>query len=346
MLIAKQEYSRIIDINTGDSVWALRFTANDEYLVSGGNASVRVWRVKDGSPVTTLRTKQGPPLKNVECVAVSKDGKFIAAGSIDCDVVVWNATTYKDVFAGKVTGSTSTIQDVDFSPDSTRLISANGDNNTATVWDIAAGKKVHTLSLSHDQSVLAAKYSPQGDRIATATRRSVRVWDSNDGQLLVDVEVGLSPRQGLLWFNSHLYVKTNDSKIRQIDASTGSTISEWSVPSANSCIALPLHGQFIAYATKDNVTLWDTSTHTQHGLILHKSIRPSITFSPNDRLLAIVSQERRVVIKALSLVEVRPCTNKFPFLICTPYTRNWKFGLKTLRLMRGNTVGWRRRRSY
>ena len=293
----KQEYSQTIKIDAGDLVEAVAFTANGEYVVSGGYGGVQVWRVKDGERVATMKAG------HVCYVTVSKDGRFIAAGSLWGDVLVWDGTTYERVFADKIPGD-PTICDVDFSPDSSRLVSANERNNTAIIWGIEACQKVRTFD-HHGQSVQAAKYSPQGDRIATVSYHSVRFWDSNDGQLLVDVKVGLKPWRSLLWFGkSHLLVKDINSKIRQIDASTGSTVSEWSVPHDGlSCIALPQHGKFIAYSTKDNITFWDTLTHTQLGFISRSTERRSIAFSPDHRL-AIVSREKNIIIKTLSLVKV------------------------------------------
>ena len=295
MLIYGQEYSQTIGIGAGDSIEAVAFTANGEYLVGGGLEGVQVWRVKDGERVTTMK------VGGVKCVAVSKNGRFIAAGSWNGDVLVWDGTTYEQVFVVKIQGR-PTIYDVDFSPDSSRLVSANREDCTATICDIAARKKVQTFH--HGSWVLAAKYSPQGDRIATTGPESVHVWDSNDRKLLVDVKVGMDP--WLLWFNNHLFAKTDNSKIKQIDASTGSTISEWSVPPYSlSCIALPQHGRFIAYSTRDNITFWDTSTHTQLALISPTTKTRSIAFSPDDQL-AIVSREKKIIIKTLSLVKVCP----------------------------------------
>ena len=307
----------------------LTFTANGEYLVSGGDEGVRVWRVKDGDRVATMKVKD-----SVGSIAVSKDGRFIAAESLR-DVWVWDATTYEQIFAGH-NESHSFIHDVDFSPDSSHLVSADGGEHTATIWEIAARRKVRTLD--HGQCVYAAKYSPQGGRIATASDESIRVWDSDDGRLLVNVKVGLSPWCGLLWFNNHLFAKTKDSKIGRINASTGSTVSEWSVPhDYDSRIALPQHGQFLAYSTKDNITFWDTSTRTQLGLISRSTSDCSIAFSPSGQHLALVRQ-RKIIIKDVSGVKVCHPLNMLPILICTSYTRSQTFVLKTLRSMRGKII--------
>ena len=328
VLIAGQELSDRIEIDAGGEVRAVTFTANGEYLVSDGPGGVRVWRVKDGERVATMKVEDG-----VHSLAVSKDGRFIAA-ELSNKVLVWDATTYKRIFAGR--NGSEPIWDVDFSPNSARLVSADGGNHTATIWDITARTKVQTLD--HGRSVYAAKYSPQGDRIATASWKSIRVWDSEDGRLLIDVKVGPSPLRGLLWFKNYLFVKTKDSKVKQIDASTGSAVSEWSVPhDDDSQIALPQHGQFLAYSTRDHITFWDTSTRIQLGLIFRSSYGRSIAFSSSGQRLALV-QQRKIIIENVSRVKVRPHLNKFPFLICTSYTRSRTFILKKLRSTRGKTL--------
>ena len=296
VLIFGQGYSQTIEIGASHEVRAVAFTANGECLVSGGFEGVQVWRVKDGEQVATVE------VRDIWSVAVPKDGRFIAAGALWGDVFVWDATTCEQVFAGRIP-DLPTIYAVDFSPDSTRVVSAW--KCTATIWDIAADEEV--CSLGHGQPVFTAKYSPQGNRIATAHPESVQVWDSDDQCLLVDVKAGLEPWRGLLWLgNNHLLIKTIDSKIRQIDASTGSTVSEWPVPyDHDSWIALPQHGQCIARSTKDKITFWDTSTHTQLGLIPRSSENGPIAFSPDDRL-AIVSLEKKIIIKTLSFVKVCP----------------------------------------
>ena len=264
----------------GQNVCPLTFTANGEYLVSSHEKEVRERRVMDGKQVTRLETGS-----DVLSLAASKNGKWIAAGT-EKQMLVWNAGTYEEVLKHEEGNS---IRGVDFSPDSTQLI-AGTDNGTAIVWDLATGKQVQTLH--HQSYVIAAKYSPRGDRIATATfGGSVRVWDSKDGRLLIDIDVKVTPyfNTGLLWSNDHILV-VSDEKIQEFDASTGSKVSEWPVPDADSssCIALPKHKQFIAFSAKHTITFWEISTHNQLPLTLQLPVDiQSIAFSPDDRILAI-----------------------------------------------------------
>ena len=292
------ECSPPIDIDSvrGCNVMAVAFTANVEYLfMSGGyNSQVQVWRVKDGKQMAKLSGW------GVNCLTLSKDGRWIAGNGCH-KVFVWDATTYEEVFVVEVHDVTA----VDFSPDSTRLV-AGSFTGTVAVWDVALCKQV--LEFFHDDRWLrTAKYSPQGDQIATAANHTVQVWDSKHGRLLVKIPVELSTRSvnSLLWFRNHLFVLT-DNKIQEFDASTGSLVSAWPVSDANhfSLITLSQYGEFIAYSTQSTVTFWDTSTHTQLPLIQHSQGIRSIAHSPDDRFLAIGGEDGKITINSLSSIIV------------------------------------------
>ena len=228
-----------MEINVvGGNLRAVTFSADGKHVLSGDKGGVQVWRVEDRKQTATMETRF------VWCLAVSKDNRWIVVGTLWGDVHVWDVHTHEQVWTHKQ--DFHAIRGVDFSPDSTRLTSASA-NCTAVVWDIATREKVQTLH--HKDPVISAKYSLQGDRIAT-------VYDSNDGCLLVDIKVGVTPRyNGLLWYNNHLLV-ISDGKINQLEASTGSVISEWPLPDMRNsqCIAIPKHGKFIAYSVERTVT--------------------------------------------------------------------------------------------
>lgn len=297
----------------------MTFSADGKYLVSCGyRGPVQIWRVKDGEQMATINAK------HLLCLAVSRDGKWIAAGTWE-GVIVWNAETYERVF----THDSMNIGAVDFSPsDSSRLVVASLEQSTATVWDLRAHKQVQTLD--HSSKVRAAKFSSQGDRIATATEDCVRVYDSNDGRILIEIPVIVTPwfNTGLLWFNNHFFV-VSTGKIMEFDASTGSVVSEWPVPDSNktSCIALLQNSECIVYSSKRTVTFWATSTHTPLGLIQHSEPIHSIALSPDDKSFAIGGQGVKTTIYTLSRITVSTvfpcitaCQNNFltPLVLSTP----------------------------
>ena len=294
MLIVGQEHSprQATKIKVSRLLNALAFSSNGEYLVSGCTEGVRVWRVEDGKQMARMAAPY------VRCIAVSKEGK-IAAGTYFGELIVWEALPdrrYKKVLTLE---GISDIYGVDFSPDSARIVTASaGSTASVTVWDIATQGQLATL---HHDEVVAAKYSPDGDRIATTGPNSIRVYDSSDWRLLVDIPVKVT-NTGFLWSKAHLFV-VSDGKIKQIDASTGSAIYELPVVPADNefgRIALPTHGEFIAYSTNRTVTFWDASSHAQLGLIHHSQNICSITLSPDDRFIAIGGEGGKITIKRLS----------------------------------------------
>ena len=296
MLTVGQEGSSLIEVDCSNAISAVTFGANGQYLVSGDDKGLQVWRVEDGKQMATMEALK------VRCVAVSNDGGWIAAGTSK-EVVVWDAKTYEKAF---VLEEDTIMNGVDFSPNSTRVLIASRDYR-ATIWDIALATRKRVLTLHHEGAVIAAKFSPQGDRIATATRNSVRVYDSNNGRLLVHIKVKVTPwyNTSLLWSRQQLFV-VSDNKIKQINTSTGLIVSEWPVPEGNEFrpIALPMHGEFIAHSTSSIVTFWDTSTQTQLGFIAHAQGILSIALSPNDRFIAIGGKDGKITVKCLSRIIV------------------------------------------
>lgn len=276
-------------------VLAMVFSENGEYLVSSHYGGVRVWGVEVSKEMATLKTNG-----KVDCLGVSKDGSWIAAGNWRGDVFVWDANTYEQKHTWN--NGKNHIVGVDFSPDSTHLVAASM-SFTATIWDIATGKV--TQNLYPEDPVLTAKYSPQGDRIATATNKHVLVWD-RDGRLLAEIPVQLGEWRTtrLVWCND-LLVVASGNEIKKIEEA--STVSEWAVPNSEktSHIALQNHGEFVACATTTGiVTFWNTSTHAQLGFIRHDEDVESIALSSDDRFIAVAGKDGKITIKRLSHITV------------------------------------------
>ena len=279
----------------------MTFSPDGEYLLSGGKNRIQLWQVEGGKPLARMEAQ------DVSCLAVSQDGRWIAAGTgpEKGSVLVWDTVTNERVLTedvGYIVGG------IDFSPDSTRLVvAACGDythySTKTVVWDIATRKQVQTLD--HDDAD-TAKYSPQGNRIATAryhgSRGCVRIWDSNDGRFksIQDIE-NICATEVLWQCDGHLLVNTEEKKIMQIDAPTGTISAEWPVNS-DSLIAIPKHGEFIACSTGHVVTISDVSTRAQIGLIQHTRAVHSIALSPDGRFLAISDNGGKIIIASTRLI--------------------------------------------
>ena len=273
--------------------------------------------------------------REVTCLAVSKDGNWIAAGT-QRGVVAWDAKTYERKHSWDSSG---TVCGVDFSPDSTRLVASS----RATIVNLATGEQVLALD-DHEDLVVAAKYSPRGDRIATATRNHVRLWDSNNGRLLTDIPVHVTQwSRGLVWFDNHVFVVSYNA-IKKVE---GSTVSEWPVPETQptSSIAISNHGEFIAYSTRTRrtITFWDMLTRTPRAPIQHPKRVYSIALSPDDQFLAITGEGGKITIKRLShiMVSIKFCFWVGFCYLLTRHTlrfRNQPSTLRMVYLILGGTI--------
>lgn len=152
---------------------------------------------------------------------------------------VWNAQSYEKVT--EFTRHRNYVRAVDVSPDTTKIPTGSSDE-TACVW---SRERLGLLgTFKHDSFVIAAKFSPDGCLIATATWNFVRVYDSESDRLLVDVPIRVSSvfNNSLAWESDskQLFVLSLDCIIIRLDASTGISLSKWPIHTKvnERCIAL------------------------------------------------------------------------------------------------------------
>ncbi|KIJ14002.1 hypothetical protein PAXINDRAFT_79923 [Paxillus involutus ATCC 200175] len=238
------------------------FYPDENKLVSGsGDGTLRIWDRKTGA----VEVLKGHTF-DVWGVDVSRDGKMVVSGSWDKTVRIWNAES------GETTCTIETqswVKSVQFSHDSSRVV-AGLEDSTARVWSVETGKLAFEPIKCHRGSVECVRYSPSGDRIASASARgSVAIWNSHNGEQLrtwkahnnVDSPTSLS----LSPTGTHLATSNWDEKIPFVfDISTGEQVAAlWHGENVNE-IAYSPSGQFIATACQDNkVYLWQVSFYSR-----------------------------------------------------------------------------------
>ena len=135
-------------------VYSLDFSLDGRFIVSGsGDKTVRIWEIIDGTSRNVLTINDGDSLNNdiphhgVTSVAISPNGKFIAAGSLDTAVRILDATTSQLVET--LRGHSHSVYSVAFTPDGKGLISGSLDK-TLKYWDVSnlgSGSSQCTMNL-------------------------------------------------------------------------------------------------------------------------------------------------------------------------------------------------------
>ena len=307
--------SRTVEIDTQHPIYSVLFAEDGKHVLSGGKEGMlRRWRVDDGPEV-------GEPIRvegaDIYAAALSPDRKWLVCGlrplkwrASDVYVRVWDAKTHEKVL--DITGHTSTVFSVDISPDSTKFATCSADKH-AFIWNITTGDKL-VGPLQHEGWVVAVRFSPNGDRIATATadesdensERSIRIYDSENGQVLLDIPFTFnkSISSWLSWSadGHQLCAASCNSQVKRFDTSSGSLISTWSVPGGGwpASVVLSRNQKFAVVVAFGTLSLWDTSTQQQIGTaIKHASTVRSIALSPNDDWVATGEDNGKVTLRSL-----------------------------------------------
>ena len=101
----------------------------------------------------------------VQCVAYSPDGRFLASGSGDTTVRIWDPKTRRELKVLKE--HSDTVYCVSFDED-TRLLASGSVDGTVKIWDVETGMSLRTLNDSESLGVLDVDFSPGAKWLAAA----------------------------------------------------------------------------------------------------------------------------------------------------------------------------------
>ena len=259
-------FGTTIKIGGQAKIWTIAFLVDGKHVVSGGDErKIRRWRVEDGMEVGTPMDA-GSTVFNI---AVSRDGKWIVNGTVGW-VQVWDAENGEKV--NKFAAHSNWVRAVDVSPDSMKVASGS-DDQTACVWSMSTGQRL-LGPWEHHSWVFAVKFSPDGRFIATATEAHIRIYDSQDGNLVVEVPIGVafSYNRSLAWSSDSKHIFTvYSSNITCLDAFTGAT--QWSIHCDESYDGLASDGGFIAASSDSSISFWDATTHERIGSVIQHTAK-------------------------------------------------------------------------
>jgi WD40 repeat protein len=217
----------------------------------------------------------------------SYDGKYIASGSDDQTVRVWDAMSGKDLY---VYNYRAGVYAVAWSPKEMR-IAAGGTDRKVQVWNAKDGGNLVTYS-GHGDNVRTVAWSPDGKRIASAGQdKTVHIWDASSGERLFIYRGHSGSVGGVSWSPGGTLIAScsEDKTVKVWDTTSGNDILTYGQHSASvSSVAWSPDGKWIASASRDMTAhVWDArnGSHT-YVYTGHPNVVDSVAWSPDSLRVA------------------------------------------------------------
>lgn len=251
-------------------------------------------------------------------VAWSPDGRYLASGSTDGSVQVWEALTGRPILSyrghqrwlklGAVQAvAWMPITQAQLSLPHYSIISASLDG-TVQLWDASTGVTLLTYKNHDGQGVYAAAWSPDGQSIASAgADSSVQVWSAADGRLIYTYRGHQGIIVAVAWSPDGAQVASagSDSTIQCWGAlqrsrtvtytghTQGVNAVAWSPDSQPD--AKPPRGRVASGASDTSVQIWDALTGQKYSTYrAHRDTIRSVAWSPDGSALASGSDDGTV----------------------------------------------------
>ena len=251
-LLADKTYARP-GVAHRDMAYALAFSPDGNTLASGSYREVKLWQ----RPVNVQ--KQTLP-GAADLLAASPDGKWLASAAGN-EIKLWALPA---LTPGKtLSGHSSAVKSLNFSADSTRLVSAA--DKTARVWTTAEGALLAEVTATND--VTSAIALGDGKRLATAHGdKNILTWklpDAAGGKAepgavfaapaAINLLATLSPTQ--------LLASGPDGIVRVLDAEKGSAVRTVTGSAPTAALAVSPDGKTFASLGLTNVAakLWNAA---------------------------------------------------------------------------------------
>ncbi len=276
----RKAWQRSISAHDG-AVTAAVFTPSGGQIASrGSDGTIKIWDSNSGALLR--RFEVGKPAGGSCSLAVSPDGRLLAAGTVNREVKFWSLADGSE--AASLAGHAGAVEAVAFSPDG-RIAASGSADKTIKLWDVTSGRELRTLA-GHTSWVGCLAFSPDGQTLASSGGdKTIRLWDVAAGR----------ERQRLLGHTEPVWALAFAAKAAGVLASSdgAAIIKLWDgndgrerrtlrghADSVES-VALSPDGHLLASASADStIRLWDVASGSERLWLIGFNDGSSLRISP------------------------------------------------------------------
>ncbi|MBF2029962.1 MAG: hypothetical protein IGS48_24955 [Oscillatoriales cyanobacterium C42_A2020_001] len=308
-----QDFQPIWRGELSEYVTAIAWLPNGKSLVAGSAAGEVMLLPTGTKEAIALQTATG---QSIDCLAVSGDGRFVAAGGQDGTVKIWQINSPAPELITTLENKPAWVDHMAWSPTANHLAFSLG--RYGQVWEADANAIATTLNFE-SSSVLGLDWHPDGKFLALCGHQGARVWhidDWDDDPQWLEIP---SASVAIAWSTDGRYLANGNldgtlmmvewqlpenpwvmrgfpGKVRQL---------AWSQPMT--AIGSPL----LASCSAESVVVWERDADESIGwasqvLEAHEGTVQAIAFQPDTLLLASAAEDGWVCLwhNAQQLVQV------------------------------------------
>lgn len=284
-----------------DAITAVVVSPEGQRMVTGScNRMLCLWDLKTG---VMLKKMEGNR-HEVRALAVSRNGRMIASGGDQGEIIIWHGETGEYLIQVMMADS-YTIFSLDFSPDGTVLASGSMDWMTKS-WSTATWE-MEGNPIESSSWVNCVRYSPSGKLLAIASNTHLKIYNSDMKECVADMGECFQPNLGN---NSNHFLAWTPNGTRLLSAGChGQRIQEWDTSAwkqvddhgTGYCgrhirdIAINPAGTLVAFASADeHVRLWRLLDRKTIAIFQNSTPTLCVTFSIDGKYILSGGRDKMI----------------------------------------------------